>query len=85
MCTLKVESMKDNITELNNIVLDPKKLKPLRGTVSREHIGRQIGVGGSQIANYENGERKPSADKLLRLMMLYGVKPDDISTVEIAK
>lgn len=73
--------MKD-ITQLQKVTLDKVKLKSLRGSVSRAAVGQQIGVGSSQVANYENGERKPSADKLLRLMMLYNVKPDEIATVE---
>lgn len=73
--------MKD-ITQLQKITLDRGKLKALRGSVSRAAVGQQIGVGSSQVANYENGERKPSADKLLRLMMLYNVRADELSTVQ---
>jgi transcriptional regulator with XRE-family HTH domain len=70
--------MKD-ILKLRNIELDPRKLRPLRGNVSRAAIGESIGVGSSQVANYENGAKKPSADKLLRLMMLYNVRPEDLA------
>jgi transcriptional regulator with XRE-family HTH domain len=74
--------MKD-INNLQNVELDPAKLKGLRGSVDKAAVGSQIGVGSTQIANYENGYRKPSADKLLRLMLLYNVKPEDI-TLEVA-
>lgn len=65
---------------LKQVVVDPLKLRRLRGSVSRAHIGRQIGVGASQVANYENGERTPPGDKLLRLMILYNAKPEDLIT-----
>lgn len=71
--------MKD-INTLQNVIIDHEKLRNLRGSVHRNVIGEQIGVGGSQIANIEQGIRKPSGDKLLRLMLLYGVKAEDIAT-----
>lgn len=71
--------MKD-IPNLKNIVVDTSKFKDLRGDASRAEIGQKIGVTGNQIANIEAGYRKPSANGLLRLMVLYGLKPQDVAT-----
>lgn len=68
-----------DIDNLTNIVVDTTKFKDLRGGLSRAEIGRKIGVTGNQIANIEAGYRKPSADGLLRLMVLYRLKPQDLA------
>ena len=65
-------------TDVLTLTLDPDKLKACRGSIPRATIGSLIGVGSSQVANYENDYRKPSADSLLRLMILYGVKAQDL-------
>lgn len=72
----------NNINDLQNVIIDHEKLRDLRGSVHRDIIGEKIGVGASQIANIEQGIRKPSANGLLRLMMLYGIKPEDIATIK---
>ncbi|MEP7077073.1 MAG: helix-turn-helix transcriptional regulator [Acidobacteriota bacterium] len=70
--------MKD-IKQLQTVTIDHGKLKQLRGSVNRAAIGEQIGVSANQIANIENGLKNPSAKGLLRLMMLYGVRAEDIA------
>lgn len=72
----------NNINNLHKTVIDSDKLRELRGSVHRDVVGEAIGVGGSQIANIEQGIRKPSANKLLRLMLFYNVKPADIVKTE---
>lgn len=74
--------MKD-ISQLQNVVLDQDKLGALVRQTERDYLKQLLSVGDSQVANLRRGERKPSADGLLRLMMLYGVKPEDIATVKI--
>lgn len=74
----------NDISNLHNLVLNGKKIRELRenAALERADVGKRIGVGSSQIANIEQGIRKPSANGLLRLMLLYGVKPEDLTMVE---
>lgn len=72
--------MKD-IEDLEKIVVDHTKWLALRGGISRESVGKILGVSANQIANYEMGRKTPPGDRLLRLMMLYNVRPEDIATV----
>ena len=46
-----------------------EKLKTLRTThhLSQRDLADRVGVGKSQISYYENGERFPSADVLIKL------------------
>lgn len=70
------------IDNIKDVVIDHEKLKALRGSTHKDVIGKQIGVSGNQVANIERGFRDPSAKGLLRMMILYGVGPEDIATVE---
>jgi transcriptional regulator with XRE-family HTH domain len=65
--------------ELQKVKLDPNKLRDLRGERSQTDVGTAIGVTGGQISNIENGAKKPSAEGLLRLMLLYDICPKDIA------
>jgi transcriptional regulator with XRE-family HTH domain len=65
--------------DFQNIKIDHNKLRDLRGERSQADIGEAIGVSGGQISNIENGAKKPSAEGLLRLMLLYNVCPKDIA------
>jgi hypothetical protein len=75
--------MKD-ITQLQNVVLDKGKLATLVKTTEKDYLKQLLQIGDSQISNLRRGEKGPSADNLLRLMMLYGVKAEDIVTVSEA-
>lgn len=74
---LFVEFMSD-ISDLQKKEFDPAKLRAIRGGLSREVVGKFVGVGSSAIANYENRVSKPSANTLLRLMILYNAKAEDL-------
>lgn len=71
--------MKD-ITQLQNIVLDRGKLGALVKQTEKDYLKQLLSIGDSQVSNLRRGDRKPSADGLLRLMMLYGLKAEDIVT-----
>lgn len=71
---------KTDITNLQSITLDPGKLRVLRGDRPRKAVAAAIGVGVSQVANIEQGIRKPSGEGLLRMMLLYGAGPCDVAT-----
>ena len=65
-----------------------EKLKTLRTThhLSQRDLADRVGVGKSQISYYENGERFPSADVLIKLPDVFRVTTDyllDISREKI--
>lgn len=70
----------NDISDLQQKDFDPAKLRAIRGGLSRDVVGQFVGVTASAIANYENNVSKPSADKLLRLMILYKAKAEDLVT-----
>lgn len=71
-----------NIKDLNKYGVDNVRLRELRGSTSRGDVGAMIGVGSNQIANYEYGIRIPPGDKLLKLMMLFNVTPQQIAKIQ---
>lgn len=71
-----------NISILRNVVVDRQKLATLCKGIDHEELAELLDVKTSQVANLRRGERRPSANGLLRLMMMYGIKPEDIAGVE---
>lgn len=55
-----------------------EKLKTLRMShrLSQRELAERVGVGKSQISYYENGERFPSADVLIKLSDVFRVTTD---------
>ncbi len=55
-----------------------ERLKTLRTTnrLSQRELADRIGVGKSQISYYENGERFPSVDVLIKLSDVFRVTTD---------
>ena len=72
--------MKD-ISTLQTAKLDQDKLGGLVSNTNEDYLKQLLGVGSSQIRSIRKGQRRPSADRLLRLMMLYDLKPADIITL----
>lgn len=71
-----------NINILQKIVLDKDKLAELvKGTDSKD-LKELLGVKDGQISHLRQGRRRPDADGLLRLMMLYNLTPEDLATVK---
>lgn len=65
-----------------------QKLKSLRTAqrLSQRELADRVGVGKSQISYYENGERFPSVDVLIKLSDVFRVTTDyllDISREKI--
>lgn len=73
--------MKD-IAQLKNVKLDRDKLAALVRTTEKGYLKQLLQIRESQAANIRRGEKGPSTDGLLRLMLLYGLKAEDISIVE---
>lgn len=73
--------MKD-IAQLKNVKLDRDKLAALVRTTEKGYLKQLLQIRESQAANIRRGEKGPSTDGLLRLMLLYGLKAEDISVVE---
>jgi len=49
---------------MDNLIGSKIRLAREEKNLSREQIGRKLGVSQQQIARYENGENRISADKL---------------------
>lgn len=65
-----------------------EKIKTLRMShrLSQRELADMVGVGKSQISYYENGERFPSADVLIKIADVFRVTTDyllDISREKI--
>jgi hypothetical protein len=74
--------MDKDISKLPNVVLDRKKLAELINQTSPEYVGQLLAVKTSQVYNLRRGVRTPTVDGLLRLMMLYNLKPEEITTIK---
>lgn len=71
-----------NISILQNVVVDKEKIAQLIKDTKSSDLKQLLDIKDSQVANLRKGERRPSANGLLRLMMMYGISPDDLATVE---
>jgi hypothetical protein len=81
ICYTEVRFMKD-LNKLQNVRLDKGKLAGLIRETDRGTIKEVLQVKDSQLAYLRSGDRGPSVDGLLRLMMMYGLKPSDLVTLE---
>lgn len=71
-----------NINILQNVVVDKQKIAELIKDADNREIKQLLGIKDSQLHNLKRGERGPSSDGLLRLMMRYQVSADDLATVK---
>jgi hypothetical protein len=69
-----------NINILQNVVVDKTKIADLVKDLSRDEMKQLLGVKNSQAANIRRGEKAPSTNGLLRLMILRGVSAEDLAT-----
>lgn len=71
-----------NINVLQNIVVDRGKVKSLIGQKSVNELEELFNVKQSQAYYLKRGERMPTIDGLLRLMMLHKLQPEDLAALE---
>lgn len=69
----------NDIDNLQNIVLDQTKLGALVRETSTNDLKQLLTIKDGQVSHLRRGARKPSADGLLRLMLLYKLSPADIA------
>ncbi len=62
--------------------MDKEKVANLIKDTKNSDLKQLLDVKDSQVAHLRKGERRPSANGLLRLMIMYGVSPDEIATVD---
>ncbi len=73
-----------NINILQNVVVDKSKIAALIKETKSDDLKELLNIKDSQLANLRKGNRRPSANGLLRLMIMYDIAPGDIATVESA-
>jgi hypothetical protein len=71
-----------NINVLQNIVVDRGKVKSLVGSKSISELEELFNVKQSQAYYLKRGDRMPTIDGLLRLMMLHNLTPGDLAALE---
>lgn len=54
-----------------------KEIRERNGMTTRE-LGKQLGVGGTAITNWETGLRRPNIDMLIRLTEIFGCTADEL-------
>ena len=72
-----------NINILQNVVVDKHKIADLVRDMPKDDLKRLLGIKDSQVANLRNGDRRPSANGLLRLLMMHNIDPADLAGVEV--
>lgn len=64
-------------TDINkNMILFQERLKELRGNNRLQDIAKDIGISRASLGYYENGDRKPDIEVLLKLANYYHVSCD---------
>ncbi len=76
--TLRVRVM--NIDKLLKVQLDKGKVADLVKGHDGEEMKRILNVKNSQLCNIRRGEKAPSIDGVLRLMVLHGLKAEDLTS-----
>lgn len=71
-----------NINILQNVIVDRAKLADLVKGADVDELSQLLGVKRSQAYYVRRGERPPTIDGLLRLMMFHKLQPEDIAALE---
>lgn len=74
-----------NINILQNVVVNRARIAELVKESKGSEIKQLLGIKDSQLSNLRRGDRNPSTDGLLRLMMMYDLTAEDLATVENGK
>ena len=67
-----------NITNLRKVTLDKSRLAEKVQSMSNDEIKDLLAVKDSQMFNIRRGEKSPSVDGLLRLMIYHDISPNDL-------
>lgn len=51
------------------------RIKTIRGKLTQDEFAKQVGVARSSIVRYENGQREPNAEFLVKMQQVLGVDP----------
>lgn len=70
------------INILRNVVVDKDKIASLIKESKDSDLRELLDIKDSQIRHLRTGKRRPSANGLLRLLMMFEVPPSDLATVE---
>lgn len=68
--------MKNETDTSKNMLLFQERLKELRGNNKLQDIAKNIGISRASLGYYENGDRKPDIEVLLKLANYYHVSCD---------
>ena len=68
--------MKSETDTNKNMILLQERLKELRGNNKLQDIAKDIGISRASLGYYENGDRKPDIEVLLKLANYYHVSCD---------
>lgn len=60
------------------ITISPDKLRAVRGNQKQSAVAARIGISKQSLSHYERGTQVPPGNVLVRLMLLYKCKPQDI-------
>lgn len=67
----------ENETNVNqNMLVFQERLKALRGNNKLQDVAKEIGISRASLGYYENGDRKPDIESLLKLANYYHVSCD---------
>lgn len=64
--------------DLQEIKIDPEKLKAARGERGLTAVASAIGISKQQLWNYENGLSEPSSSTIAKLCLLYQVSIESL-------
>jgi transcriptional regulator with XRE-family HTH domain len=67
---------------LENIKIDPVKLRAARGERKLSEVALIVGVSEQNLWNYENGHNQISAVTLAKLCILYQTSAEDLTTAD---
>ena len=67
------------MTTLQELRIDPDKLRAARGSRKAASVARLLGISRSSLNHYEKGRQNPPGDILARLLTFYGVNIADVT------
>lgn len=71
----------NNVNILQNVVIDRCKIATIIKDTKSSDLKKLLNIKNSQVTNLRRGDRGLSANGLLRLMIMYDIKPDDLAII----